>query len=369
MGDDDVDRVGREAGGERADEMAHAARRRPAPAGRRRSPSARPPGPPIAARGTAAGPPRPAPRPSREGTSTTPPSSGRRNDAATVTRPSSSSGATAWSRRSLSWLPDTTTTWAPDAGQGEQRARRRSARSRPWAPRCRTGRRPRARRRPARPSASAAISASTARCSSARLRPRSVLPTCQSPVWRNLTAAPRTDRARSPAARRSRPVAPAAGPASLARVAQAGNGNSTTSGTGSSGWATSIVPGLRIVARSRCARGQEAVLAPRRLGGVEAADDPDGRVGHDAPLDLAGRLLRADQDHAERPAPLGHVEQDLLDRAGPVPRRVLVELVEHHELQRAGLPGTSPCPRRPCAARRRRRSAWPGRSGCAGRRP
>ena len=85
--------------------------------------------------------------------------------------------------------------------------------------------------------------------------------------------------------------------------------------------------------------GQEAVLATGRLRGIEAADDPDGGVGHDAPLDLAGRLLRADQDHAQRPTTLGHVEQDLLDRAGAVPGRVLVQLVQHHELQRARLTG------------------------------
>ena len=84
-------------------------------------------------------------------------------------------------------------------------------------------------------------------------------------------------------------------------------------------------------------RRQEAVLAPARLGRVEPAHDPDGRVGHDAPLDLAGGLLGADEHDAERPAALGHVEQDLLDGARPVARCVLVELVEHDELQRAGL--------------------------------
>ena len=49
------------------------------------------------------------------------------------------------------------------------------------------------------------------------------------------------------------------------------------------------------------------------------------------------RLLRADEDDAERAAPLGHVEEDLLDRARAVAGRVLVELVEHDELQRPGL--------------------------------
>ena len=53
-----------------------------------------------------------------------------------------------------------------------------------------------------------------------------------------------------------------------------------------------------------------------------------------APLDLARGLLRADQDDAERAAALGDVEQDLLDRASTLARRVLVELVEHDEQQR-----------------------------------
>src|SRR5690606_4466738 len=44
--------------------------------------------------------------------------------------------------------------------------------------------------------------------------------------------------------------------ASSARVAHDGNGNSTTRGTGISGWVRSIVPGLRIVARCRWAPGR-----------------------------------------------------------------------------------------------------------------
>ncbi len=133
-----------------------------------------------------------------------------------------------------------------------------------------------------------------------------------------------------------RSVARGGGPASAGRVAQAGNGNSTHSGTGISGWSTNIVPGL--ASSARCALGgrEEAVLGPRRLGRVEPADHPDRRVGHDPPLDLARGLLRADQDHAQRPAALGDVEQHLLDRAGALARRVLVQLVEHHEQQRLG---------------------------------
>src|SRR5581483_6190819 len=48
-----------------------------------------------------------------------------------------------------------------------------------------------------------------------------------------------------------------AGARSSGRVAQAGNGNSTTSGTGISGWETNIVPGLAIVARSRWTDGRK----------------------------------------------------------------------------------------------------------------
>ena len=80
--------------------------------------------------------------------------------------------------------------------------------------------------------------------------------------------------------------------------------------------------------------GQEAVFAAGCLGGVEAADHADGRVGDDAPFDFARRLLRADKDDAERSAALGDVQQDLLDRARPFTRGVLVELVEHDEQQR-----------------------------------
>ena len=45
-------------------------------------------------------------------------------------------------------------------------------------------------------------------------------------------------------------------PHSVCRVAQAGNGNSTASGTGISGWETNIVPGLASVARMRWLAGR-----------------------------------------------------------------------------------------------------------------
>ena len=46
-------------------------------------------------------------------------------------------------------------------------------------------------------------------------------------------------------------------------------------------------------------RRQEAVLGALGLGGVEPSGDLDGAVGEDAALDLAGGLLRADEDDAE----------------------------------------------------------------------
>ena len=49
---------------------------------------------------------------------------------------------------------------------------------------------------------------------------------------------------------------PAHSPFSLGRVAQAGNGKSTASGSGISGWAMNMVPGLASVARWRCAGGR-----------------------------------------------------------------------------------------------------------------
>ena len=138
-------------------------------------------------------------------------------------------------------------------------------------------------------------------------------------------------------------------PASDARVAHAGNGNCTTIGIGTSGWLTTIVPGLMIVARWRCAAGRNP-YSPRAASAASSRPTTRiARVGDDAPLDLARRLLGADEDDPERAAPLGDVEQDLLDRARPLPRRVLVELVEHDELQRAAPGPSAPCARTPCA--------------------
>ena len=81
---------------------------------------------------------------------------------------------------------------------------------------------------------------------------------------------------------------------------------------------------------------QVGVLGPLRFGRVQPARHPDRAVREDPPFHLAGGLLRADQYHPERAAPLGQVEQDLLDRAVAFAWRVLVELVNDDEHQRAG---------------------------------
>ena len=80
-------------------------------------------------------------------------------------------------------------------------------------------------------------------------------------------------------------------------------------------------------------RGKEAIFAPTSFGCVEPADDSDRRVGDDATLDLARRLLRTDENDSERTTSLGDVEQYLLDRTGTLARGVLVQLVEYDELQ------------------------------------
>src|SRR5205814_5466619 len=72
-------------------------------------------------------------------------------------------------------------------------------------------------------------------------------PAVRAPTTANASAAWVNDRS----------VARGGGPASAGRVAQAGKGNSTTSGTGSSGWLTNMVPGLAISARARWAGGRK----------------------------------------------------------------------------------------------------------------
>ena len=69
---------------------------------------------------------------------------------------------------------------------------------------------------------------------------------------------------------------PAQTPCSLGRVAQAGNGNSTASGTGISGWETNIVPGLAISLEALYTHA--AKLRPVELGRYFGQKIDDGRI-------------------------------------------------------------------------------------------
>ena len=131
--------------------------------------------------------------------------------------------------------------------------------------------------------------------------------------------------------RKTSSSAPAATRASLRRVAQAGKGKRTSNGVGISGCWTIMVPGFRMPARPRPAAVEEAVLRPLRLRHVEPAHHPERGVGHDARLHLARRLLRPHEHDAQAAPALRDVEQDFLDGPRALARRVLVQLVEHHE--------------------------------------
>src|SRR5580704_14455101 len=65
-------------------------------------------------------------------------------------------------------------------------------------------------------------------------------------------------------------------------------------------------------------------VRPRR---VQPPGDADSGVGEDPPLHVCRGLPRPDQDDAERPAALGDVEEDLLDRAVALARRVLLAAI------------------------------------------
>ena len=132
-------------------------------------------------------------------------------------------------------------------------------------------------------------------------------------------------------------------PHSACRVAQAGNGNSTDSGTGISGWLTNMVPGLASVARVRWLGGRKpysgrpASAASRRPTTLMLEFDTIRRSTSLAvcwaPIRMIPRL---------RPRSAMSSRTSLI---GLLPSRgcVLVELVDHGEQQaaRAGrfLPG------------------------------
>src|SRR5205823_772520 len=75
-------------------------------------------------------------------------------------------------------------------------------------------------------------------------------------------------------------------------------------------------------------RGEEAIFRALGLGTVQPPNHPDRRIRDDPTFHFAGGLLSADEDDAQAAATFGDVEQYLLDRAPPLTRRVLVELIE-----------------------------------------
>ena len=134
-------------------------------------------------------------------------------------------------------------------------------------------------------------------------------------------------KASSAARRCSSPVA-----ASATFVANGGNGNRS----GQRGRDERLVEHHRAGQEARRALAQlgreEAVLGG--LARVEPAGDLERRLADDRLGHPARRLLAADEQHAERAPALGDVDEQLLDRAVALARRVLVELVEHDEAQR-----------------------------------
>ena len=86
----------------------------------------------------------------------------------------------------------------------------------------------------------------------------------------------------------------------------------------------------------RGSRGRTVLVLS--ASGASATDHPERGIGDHPKLDLARGLLGTDQDDAEAPAPLGDVEQHLLDGRPAAPRRVAVQLVQHGEHQRLGRP-------------------------------
>jgi len=104
---------------------------------------------------------------------------------------------------------------------------------------------------------------------------------------------------------------------------------------GISGWATIIEPGLRSVARTR----PTFVRKPYSLRSDSATSSLPttfSAAADNTALDLARGLLRAKQRDAERSASLCDIQQQAVQRAPAFARRVLVQLVEHHEHERPG---------------------------------
>ena len=110
--------------------------------------------------------------------------------------------------------------------------------------------------------------------------------------------------------------------------------------------------GLEDVARWRSRVGQEAVLLARRPRRYRAGRRRGSRelamTRRSTSLAVCCAPIRI---MPRRAAALGDVEEDLLDRAAALARRVLVELVEDDELQRPWPCRTRSLSSKPCAAR------------------
>src|SRR5436190_11139322 len=255
------------------------------------------------------------------GSPSAPPPSGGQARPSTWMPAAANTGRTASKASALSWLPATTTTSAPVARSASSVSKASRWASAGGAPDSKTSPATTTRSTASR-SATVTISARTARCSGRRSTPLSTLPRCQSAVWRRriglqpveLVVGGGTDVADGRRGFR-RPRGPR-------RKRELGHQRH-----GDLGLADEHGAGLGDGGPTAVGLGQEAVLGPHRFGGVEPAGDPQRRVGDDPTLDLAGCLLGADQDHAEAATPLGHVEEDLLDRRAAVAGCVLVELV------------------------------------------
>src|SRR4029077_17324612 len=180
----------------------------------------------------------------------------------------------------------------------------------------------------------------------------SFLPTCQSAVWRILTAAPRQRATVEDFPRIPMKILHTPGATGCSRQAREG---------------VVVLDGLLLARRPRREREGEhqgggdarleqhhragfeepgarprrgehpTVLAALRLGGVEAAGDADRGVLDDLLRHPGCGLLGTDQEDAEGPPALGNVDEGFPDGRLPLPGGVLVELVEQDHLERLAL--------------------------------
>ena len=112
-----------------------------------------------------------------------------------------------------------------------------------------------------------------------------------------------------------------------------------TSGTGMAGWDRTMVPGFNRRARARV----EGSIQPYSARSASAASSrPVTRMAAFSRTSGATReavCCAPDQQHAQGPAALRDVDEHVLQRAGALARRVLVQLVQHDDRQRQALTG------------------------------